>query len=158
MRALVQRVEWAEVEVNGDAVGRIGPGLLVYVGVAAGDCDADARRLAEKITHLRIFEDENDRLNLSVQDVRGDVLVLSNFTLLADTRKGRRPAFAAAAAAEQARPLHEAFVAALKSFGLPLAGGVFGAHMVIRSAADGPVNVIVEMPPGNSSNCEVANR
>lgn len=147
MRAVVQRVSWAEVSVGNDIVGRIGHGLLVYLGVAAADTPAEARRLAEKVAHLRIFPDEKDKLNLSVRDVEGAVLVVPNFTLLADTRKGRRPAFAAAAPGPQAGPLTDAFVAALREAGCAVQRGVFGAHMYIRSQADGPVNVLVEMPP-----------
>ena len=147
MRAVVQRVASAEVAVDGDVVARIGHGLLVYVGVAVGDTDPDARRLADKIAHLRIFPDENDKLNQSVQDVRGGVLAVPNFTLLGDARKGRRPAFVDAARPEVAQPLHEAFIAELRRIGCTVAAGVFGAHMVIRSVADGPVNLLVEMPP-----------
>lgn len=147
MRALLQRVHRAEVEAAGEVTGRIGPGLLVYVGVAASDGPDEARRLAEKVARLRIFEDDRGKLNHSVQDVAGAVLAISNFTLLADARKGRRPSFAAAAAAPRAEPLHEAFVGALRGEGCCVECGVFGAEMTIRSDADGPVNVIVEMPP-----------
>jgi D-tyrosyl-tRNA(Tyr) deacylase len=149
VRALVQRVHRADVAAGEATVGRIGRGLLVYLGVGRADTEAEARRLAEKIATLRIFEDEQDKLNLSVRDVGGAVLVIPNFTLLADTRKGRRPAFAAAADASAARPLHEAFVDALKQAGCEVECGVFGACMTICSDADGPVNVIAEMPPGN---------
>lgn len=147
MRAVVQRVSWAEVSVENDVVGRIGQGLLIYVGVAADDGPAEAQRLAEKVAHLRIFADGEGKLNLSAQDVGGAVLVVPNFTLLADTRKGRRPAFAAAATGDKAAPLTDAFIAALRQAGCAVERGVFGAHMYIRSQADGPVNVLVEMPP-----------
>jgi D-tyrosyl-tRNA(Tyr) deacylase len=147
MRALVQRVHWAEVEVDGAVVGRIDGGLLVYLGVAVGDSPADAERLAEKVAHLRIFEDDRDKLNLSVQEARGGILVVSNFTLMADTRKGRRPAFTAAAPPEVAERLYEAFARALAACGCSVARGVFRAKMTIRSAAAGPVNVLVEIPP-----------
>ncbi len=146
MRALVQRVHWAEVEVNGQIVGRIGNGLLVYVGVAVGDGVPDARKLAEKVAHLRVFEDDNDKLNRSVRDIRGGVLAVSNFTLMADTRKGRRPAFVAAAAPEEAERLYEGFADALATRGCSVARGVFRARMTVRSAAAGPVNVLVEVP------------
>jgi D-tyrosyl-tRNA(Tyr) deacylase len=147
MKALAQRVHWAEVEVDHHIVGRIEEGLLVYVGVAVGDTVADAQKLAEKLAHLRIFEDENDKLNRAVRDVRGGVLAVSNFTLLGDTRKGRRPAFVAAAPPEEAERLYEAFAGALEAQGCQVARGVFRAKMTIRSAAAGPVNVLVEFPP-----------
>lgn len=151
MLALLQRVRSAEVEVAGQVVGRIERGLLIYVGVGAADTLDDARRLAEKVAHMRIFEDEQDKLNLSVRDVRGGVLVISNFTLMADTRKGRRPAFTAAAPPELAEPLYVAFADALAAEGCPVARGVFRARMAIRSEADGPVNVLVEVPPTRDS-------
>ena len=153
MRALLQRVHWAEVEVDGRVVGRIEAGLLVYLGVAAPDTEDDARRLAEKVAALRIFEDDGGKLNLSVRDVRGGVLVVSNFTLLADTRKGRRPAFVAAAAAGLAERLYEVFADALAGQGCEVARGVFRAKMIVRSAAAGPVNVLVEIPPDPGLTC-----
>jgi len=140
MRALVQRVDWAEVMVAGRVVGRIDRGLLVYVGVAVEDTAADAVRLAEKVAQLRIFEDDDGKMNESCQDVRGGVLAVSNFTLLADTRKGRRPAF-------MAEQLYNTFSAALAEQSLTVARGVFRATMRIQSAAAGPVNVLVEVPP-----------
>ncbi len=146
MRAVVQRVAWAEVEVDGRVVGRIGKGLLVYVGVGVDDGPAEADWLAGKLAGLRIFTDREGKLNLSVKEVGGAVLAISNFTLLADARKGRRPTFAAAAAAEQAEPVHEAFLAALRRQGVDVQTGVFGAKMAIRSQADGPVNIIVDSP------------
>jgi len=144
MRAVLQRVRWAEVIVEGEIVGRIEQGLLVYLGVAAGDEKADAERLAEKVAALRIFEDDEGKLNEDVQDVRGGVLAVPNFTLLADARKGRRPAFVAAAPPQQAGPLYDDFVAALERAGVSAATGTFGAHMIVNSAADGPVNIILE--------------
>lgn len=148
MKALVQRVTWAEVEADGATEGRIEEGLLVYVGVAAGDTPADAGRLAEKVANLRIFEDGGGKLNQSVRDVRGGVLAVSNFTLLADARKGRRPAFAGAAPVGQARPVHEAFLDALDRQGVKVETGVFGAKMAVRSLASGPVNVIIDSADG----------
>ncbi len=144
MRALVQRVAWAEVEADEQIAGRIEAGLLVYVGVGVGDTAGVADWLAEKVANLRIFEDETDKLNRSVRDVRGGVMVISNFTLLADARKGRRPAFAAAAPAQQAKPLHEAFLDALDRQGVRVETGLFGAKMTVRSQAVGPVNVIID--------------
>jgi D-tyrosyl-tRNA(Tyr) deacylase len=147
MRALVQRVFWAEVEVEGRIVGRIDHGLLVYVGVAAGDVAADAQRLAEKVAHLRVFEDPAGKMNLSVRDVGGAVLAVSSFTLLADASKGRRPAFAGAADAAHAEALYGAFAGELRLQGCLVERGIFGAMMVVRSAAAGPVNVIIDFPP-----------
>jgi len=146
MRALVQRVNWAEVLVAGQIAGRVDRGLLVYVGVAAGDTEADAARLAEKVAQLRVFEDDGGKLNLSCKDVRGGVLAVSNFTLLADTRKGRRPAFTAAAAPEHAQRLYDAFLAALAGQSVKVERGVFRANMTIHSAAAGPVNVLIDVP------------
>ena len=146
MRAVIQRVRWAEVEVHGSVVGRIEQGLLVYVAVGAEDAEAQAEYLAEKVAHLRIFEDEAGKLNKSVQDVRGGVLAVPNFTLLADARKGRRPAFIGAAPPGRAEPVYEAFVGKLRELGCTTAAGVFGARMTIRSAAAGPVNIVVDTP------------
>ena len=150
MRALLQRVHRAEVEVDDRIVGQIERGLLVYVGVAVDDVVADAERLAEKVASLRIFEDADHKMNLSCQDVRGGVLVVSNFTLLADARKGRRPAFVDAAPPAVAERLYENFADALVAQGCSVARGVFRAKMTIRSMADGPVNILVEIPPGRN--------
>ena len=146
MRAVVQRVAWAEVEVDGRITGRIEGGLLVYVGVGNEDTPDHAATLARKVANLRIFEDDDGKLNRSVQDVGGGALVISNFTLMADARKGRRPSFTFAAPSETARPLHEAFATALASQSVPVEQGVFGATMHIRSEAAGPVNVIMDVP------------
>lgn len=151
MRALLQRVRWAQVEVDGQVTGRVEQGLLVYLGVARGDTPALAARMAAKVANLRIFEDAGGKLNLSDQDVRGGVLVVSNFTLLGDPRKGRRPEFLSAAGPEAAQRLYERFVAELRALGLTVACGVFRATMLITSAADGPVNLIVDMPPEPSA-------
>ncbi len=150
MRAVLQRVRSASVSVAGQTVGQLspGPGLLVYVGIAVDDSPGNARKLAEKVANLRIFEDNDGRLNLSVLDVGGGVLVVPNFTLQADTRKGRRPAFVNAAPGEQAQPVHEAFLAALGEQGARVSQGRFGAEMLIRCEAIGPVNVIVDIPAG----------
>ena len=150
MRALVQRVRWAEVEVDGRIVGRVESGLLVYVGVGLEDAPADADRLAEKVANLRFFTDEAGKLIRSCRDVRGGVLAVSNFTLMGDTRKGRRPAFVAAAAPDMAEALYDRFADALQQQQCTVARGVFRAKMIVRSAADGPVNVLVEMPPATA--------
>ncbi len=147
MKAVAQRVRWAEVEVEGRVVGRIGHGLLVYAGVGVGDTAAEAARLADKVAHLRIFEDAGGKLNLSVQDVKGGVLAISNFTLMGDARKGRRPAFTDAAAPADAQPVFDAFVAGLRAAGVPAEQGVFRATMHIRSEADGPVNILLAASP-----------
>ena len=146
MRALLQRVAEARVTVAGEVVGQIGAGLLVYVGVAPDDTPAAARWLARKVANLRIFADEQDKLNRNVRDARGSVLVVSNFTLLADARRGRRPSFVSAAGGDAAEPLTRAFVDALRGEGLEVATGVFGAMMSIDSQAAGPVNVLVDTP------------
>lgn len=147
MRAVIQRVLSARVTAHGEVVGQIGQGLLVYVGVATTDGPADADYLAEKVANLRIFPDEQGKMNLSVQDVRGGVLAVPNFTLLADVRKGRRPAFVKAAPPDRAEPLHEAFISGLRSRGCTVAQGEFGAHMLIDNLADGPVNIVLDSPP-----------
>ena len=150
MRALVQRVAWAEVEVDGEIPGRIDEGLLVYVGVATTDTERQVEWLAEKVANLRIFPDKEAKLNRSVQDVQGGVLVVSNFTLYGDARKGRRPSFIGAAAGEAAEPLTEAFIAALADRGCQVATGRFGAMMRVRSEGAGPVNVIVDTPAASA--------
>ena len=139
MRALVQRVSHAAVEVDGEEVARIGPGLLVLLGVRAGDTPEQADRLAGKLERLRVFVDADGKLNLSVRDVGGEVLLVSQFTLYADTKKGNRPSFVDAAPPETAQPLYERVRAALGA-----EGGAFGAHMHVSLVNDGPVTVLVE--------------
>lgn len=155
MKAVLQRVGHARVAVGSSVVGLIDAGLLVYVGVAVGDTDDEARKLAEKVAALRIFRDDAGKLNLSVLDVGGGVLVVPNFTLQADASKGRRPAFVNAAPPAHARPLCELFVKCLTELGCRVATGMFGEHMLIDSQADGPVNIILDIPParggGNGS-------
>ncbi len=133
--------------VDGAAKGNIGRGLLVLLGVTKPDTAEDARFLSEKILNLRIFSDEESKMNLSVLDVRGELLVVSQFTLYGDCRKGRRPSFDAAAPAEQARTLYEKFVEAVTVSGLRVATGVFQAHMEVSLINDGPVTLILESPP-----------
>ena len=147
MKALVQRVRSAHVEVDSSVIGRIESGLLVYLGVGLQDGREQAGQLAEKIAGLRIFEDDQGKLNLSVREVGGGVLAVPNFTLMADARKGRRPAFVDAAPPDQAEPIYHAFLEALIEQDCQVAGGRFRAHMIIRSDADGPVNIILEIPP-----------
>jgi len=139
MRALVQRVSQAAVTVEGDEVARIGPGLLVLLGVAAGDTGEQADRLAAKLVKLRIFADDAGRFDRSVGEARGDVLCVSQFTLLGDTRRGNRPSFTEAAPPEEAEPLYERVRDALGA-----QGGVFGAHMQVALVNDGPVTLMIE--------------
>ncbi|MBL7140316.1 MAG: D-tyrosyl-tRNA(Tyr) deacylase [Planctomycetes bacterium] len=145
MRAVIQRVGRAGVTVEGNVVGRIDRGLLVLVGVAHGDTDETARALAGKIARLRIFQDEAGKMNLSVRDAGGGVLAVSQFTLLADTRKGNRPSFIGAAPPEEANRLYEVFCDAVAAEGLPVERGVFGAMMDVELVNQGPVTIVMEM-------------
>jgi D-tyrosyl-tRNA(Tyr) deacylase len=144
MRVVVQRVSRASVGVDGRVAAEIGPGLLVLLGVAAGDGEADAARLAGKAARLRVFENEDGRFDRSLLDTGGAALVVSQFTLIADTAKGNRPSFAGAAAPDAAAQLYEAFCAALRELGVPVATGVFGARMAVELVNDGPVTVVLE--------------
>jgi D-tyrosyl-tRNA(Tyr) deacylase len=142
MRVLLQRVTCASVTVDGEIVGAIGPGLVALVGVTAeGDDAATAAALAAKVAHLRIFADDASRFNRSALEVGAQVLVISQFTLYADTRRGRRPSFTQAARPEAAAPLIERFAAELERLGLTVAGGRFGAHMLVELVNDGPVTI-----------------
>jgi D-aminoacyl-tRNA deacylase len=143
MRAVVQRVSRAAVRVEGRVAGEIGAGLLVLLGVAAGDVEGDAARLAEKIARLRIFENADGRFDRSVLDTGGAALVVSQFTLIADTAKGNRPSFAAAAAPDEAERLYEQLCTALRDLGLAVEQGVFGARMDVELVNDGPVTIIL---------------
>lgn len=144
MRAVVQRVSQAAVEVDGGLVGRIGTGLLVLLGVADDDAEKDADYLAGKIVHLRIFEDEAGKLNRSLVDCGGEMLVVSQFTLYGDCRKGRRPSFVKAAAADKGNALYQHFVEAVRGRGVTVATGRFGAMMAVSLVNHGPVTLIVE--------------
>ena len=144
MRAVIQRVSRAAVRVEGAVVGEIGAGLLVLLGVADGDTEAEAERLAAKVARLRIFADEAGRFDRSVLDTGGSALVVSQFTLLADTAKGNRPSFTAAAALEEAERLYERFTAALRELALEVEQGVFGATMEVELVNDGPVTIVLE--------------
>ena len=143
MRAVVQRVSRASVRVAGAPAGEIGAGLLVLLGVAAGDGEEEARRLAGKVARLRVFEDDAGRFDRSLLDTGGAALVVSQFTLLADTAKGNRPSFTAAAAPERAEPLYESFCAALREAGVRVETGVFGARMEVELVNDGPVTIVL---------------
>lgn len=144
MRAVIQRVSRAEVRVAGEPVGRIGPGLCVLLGIAKDDGQSNADRLAEKIKNLRIFEDENGKMNRSVEEVRQEVLVVSQFTLYGDCTKGNRPSFSDAAAPDDAEQLYKYFVLRLRSAGLTVATGQFKARMEVALTNDGPVTFIVQ--------------
>jgi len=144
MLACVQRVSRARVTVGGETSGQIGAGLLVLLGVAQDDGEAEACQLAEKITGLRIFEDDREKMNLAVADVGGAVLVVSQFTLLADCRKGRRPSFTAAARPELAEKLYQVFADTVAAQGIPVATGRFGEHMQVELVNDGPVTLLLD--------------
>lgn len=144
MRAVIQRVTRASVEVDGQVVGRVNHGLVVLLGVAKEDGEADVRYMVEKLPALRIFGDQQGKMNLSIGEVGGAVLLVSQFTLLGDTAKGRRPGFDKAAPPEMARLLYEQVAAGLKDCGLQVETGVFGAHMRVSLENDGPVTFILD--------------
>jgi D-tyrosyl-tRNA(Tyr) deacylase len=145
MRAVLQRVSEATVSIGGEVVGRIGPGMLVLVGVETGDTVEDSEWLVAKIAQLRIFADAEGRMNRDVREVGGGVLVVSQFTLHASTKKGNRPSFLGAARPEEAVPLYERFLAGMESqLGRPVARGVFGADMQVALVNDGPVTIVID--------------
>lgn len=144
MRALLQRVSKASVTVNGQTISTIGKGLLILLGVGHGDGEEQVKFLAEKIANLRVFEDEQGKTNLSILDVKGQAIVVSQFTLYADTRKGRRPSFIDAALPEVAEPLVIRFAELLRSHGVPTQTGKFGAHMEVEIHNNGPVTIWLE--------------
>lgn len=144
MRALIQRVSSARVTVGGETTGATGPGLLILLGVKAGDEEPAIAYLVEKIVNLRIFSDEQGKLNLSLLDVGGEIMVVSQFTLYADCRKGRRPSFQGAAPPAEGERLYEQFVQALREKGLKVATGRFGAEMQVSLVNDGPVTILLD--------------
>ena len=144
MRAVVQRVSRAEVRAGAQLSGEIGHGLVILLGVARGDGEAEAVRLAGKVARLRVFENDEGRFDLSVLDVGGGALAVSQFTLIADTGKGNRPSFADAAPPEEAEPLYERFCAALRAEGVRVETGVFGARMELELVNDGPVTIVLD--------------
>ncbi len=144
MKAVLQRVKRARVEVEGKVVGEIGKGLLVLLGIAKGDNEDIASWMAQKICHLRLFEDKNGKMNLSLKDIGGKALIVSQFTLYGDCRKGRRPSFDMAARPQEAQPLYERLVEMIKAEGIPVATGKFGAYMQVYLVNDGPVTLILE--------------
>ena len=144
MRALLQRITKASVEAGGEVVGEIARGLVVFVGVAQGDTERDANYLADKIANLRIFSDKASKFNLSALETGGEILVISQFTLLADTRKGRRPSFVQAALPEQAEALFNLFVRHVRDTGLRVETGRFQQHMLVEIHNDGPVTIALD--------------
>ena len=144
MKALLQRVTGASVSVDNEEVGRIGQGLVVFVGVASGDTEKDVQYLAQKIISLRIFSDEAGKFNLSALDIKGELLVVSQFTLLADTKKGRRPSFIEAAPPAQAETLFEQFVEQTRACGIKVETGRFQQYMQVEIHNDGPVTILLD--------------
>ena len=144
MRLVIQRVQEASVCVEGKLLSRIGPGLLVLVGIAQGDTVFDARHLAGKTARLRIFQDEDGKMNRSVEDIGGSVLAVSQFTLYGDCRKGNRPSFIEAAAPEEGLRLFDEYVRQLEALQIPVQAGQFGAHMEVQLLNDGPVTLLIE--------------
>ncbi len=144
MRAVVQRVSRAAVRVNAETVGQIEKGLVVLLGIAAGDTREAADYLAEKVASLRVFTDQEGKMNLSVGEVQGAVLAVSQFTLYGDVRRGRRPSYIRAAAPEEAEPLYEYFLKALRGRGFPVESGVFRAMMELELVNDGPVTILID--------------
>lgn len=146
MRAVVQRVRSARVTVGEEVVGAVGTGLLVLLGVAPTDTAAQVQWLADKVVGLRVFRDADDKMNLGVTEVGGGILVVSQFTLYGDCRKGRRPSFVGAAPPEIAEPLYEAFIRAVRALGVPTSAGRFGAMMQVELVNDGPVTLVIDTP------------
>jgi D-tyrosyl-tRNA(Tyr) deacylase len=150
MRVLVQRVAWAKVVVGGEVVGAIGPGLLAFVGCAAGDTEASAVQLADKVVGLRVFEDEAGKMNRALADIGGGLLVVSQFTLYGDCQRGRRPSFGQAMAPEPAEQLIARFIAHARTLTPEVATGRFRAHMEVSLLNDGPVTLLLEHPAAAS--------
>jgi D-tyrosyl-tRNA(Tyr) deacylase len=144
MRAVIQRVRSASVTANGQSAGSIGPGLLIYLGIGRGDKEADADYVARKIAHLRIFRDAHGKMNRSVVEEAGEILLVSQFTLYGDVRQGHRPAFEQAESPAEARRLYERTAAALSSLGLRVATGIFQADMEVTSVNSGPVTILID--------------
>ncbi|MGN0162242.1 MAG: D-aminoacyl-tRNA deacylase [Candidatus Ornithomonoglobus sp.] len=144
MRAVIQRVTSAAVAVNGNTIGRIGHGLLIFLGVGDGDTEADLKYIADKAMGLRIFSDENDKMNLSVSDIGGEILVISQFTLYGDCRKGRRPNFTSSMEPVKANELYERFIGYLRERGMRVEHGEFGADMKVELLNDGPVTILLD--------------
>ena len=144
MRLVIQRVSHAQVEVAGEVTGKIGNGLLVYLSVAPTDTDDDVQFVADKLANLRLFPDRNDKMNLSIRDVAGSILLISQFTLHGDCRKGRRPSFDQAAQPDTAQKLYHQTIEAIRAHQIPVETGVFAAHMHVSSLNDGPVTFLLD--------------
>ena len=144
MKLVVQRVKKAEVKVDGNIIGKIDKGFLVLIGIKVGDTKEQADYLVKKLCNLRVFSDENDKMNLSLKDIGGEVMAVSQFTLYGDARKGRRPSFSDAARPDVANPLYEEFVEKLRAQGITVGTGEFGAHMMVELTNDGPVTILLE--------------
>lgn len=156
MKALVQRVSQAKVSVDGSIAGQIGRGLLVMAGFRAEDTPEELDWMVEKITGLRVFPDEDQKMNLSVRDISGEILVVSQFTLHADTRKGKRPSYVKAADSDTANILYRLFIQKIKDRQFPVAEGVFGAHMYVELTNDGPVTIMIDSPLESMKDLPVA--
>ena len=146
MRAIVQKVRDARATFQGEVLGEIKSGLCVLMGIKTGDTEKESEWMAEKLVNLRVFEDEAEKLNLSLLDVKGEMLLISQFTVYGDCRKGRRPSFTEAAPPENAKKLYEMTIEKIKNYGVPVKTGMFQTHMVIEIANDGPVTLIIETP------------
>jgi D-aminoacyl-tRNA deacylase len=146
MRAVVQRVVRASVTIRGETIASISPGMLVLLGAAVDDTDVEVKWLADKISGLRIFSDETGKMNLDISQIHGEILVVSQFTLYGDCRKGKRPSYSRAASSEPAQELYLEFVSILERTGIPVKQGVFGAMMEVELVNDGPVTLVVETP------------
>lgn len=144
MRAVVQRVSKASVTVENEIVGKISTGVTVLLGVGKDDTEEDAKYLAEKIVNLRIFDDENGKMNLSLLDVKGEALIISQFTLYGDCRRGRRPSYSGSASPDLAKALYEKFIELVKSYGVHVETGIFAAHMLVEIQNDGPVTLLLD--------------
>ena len=145
MRALIQRVTSASVKVDGEIVGKIGKGFLIFLGVYEEDTEEKIEKLTKKIVNLRIFNDENDKMNLSIKDVKGEILLISQFTLCADTRKGNRPSFVSAKNPKDANVIYEKTIESIRSEGIIVEKGIFGADMKVELLNDGPVTILLDI-------------
>ncbi|MGN0182040.1 MAG: D-aminoacyl-tRNA deacylase [Candidatus Ornithomonoglobus sp.] len=144
MRAVIQRVTDASVTVDGNTIGRIGHGLLIFLGIGDGDTEADLKYIADKAMGLRIFSDENDKMNLNISDISGEILVISQFTLYGDCRKGRRPNFTSSMEPVKANEMYERFIGYLRENGMRVQHGEFGADMKVELLNDGPVTILLD--------------
>ena len=145
MRALIQRVTSASVKVDGEIVGKIGKGFLIFLGIYEEDTEEKIEKLTKKIVNLRIFNDENDKMNLSIKDVKGEILLISQFTLCADTRKGNRPSFVSAKNPKDANVIYEKTIESIRNEGIIVEKGIFGADMKVELLNDGPVTILLDV-------------